>query len=159
MTKPKYFGGMGFRETELFNLALLAKQAWRLLTEPDTLSARILTAVYFPNDGFLDAQLGGSPSRVWRAIMDGKNILEQGITRRIGTGEGIRIWQMNWLPRDGLLRTVCRSQGAQHLSLVSDLIDHTTCSWRTDILEEAFAPMDKEIIQGIPLCSRQQNDF
>jgi hypothetical protein len=76
MTKPKYFGGTSFRETELFNLALLAKQAWRLLTEPDTLSARILKAVYFPNDGFLDAQLGGSPSRVWHAIMDGKNILE-----------------------------------------------------------------------------------
>jgi hypothetical protein len=88
--------------------------------------------------------------------MDGKNILEQGIIRRIGTGEGTRIWQMNWLPRDGLLRPVCRSQGAQHLSLVSDLIDHTACSWRTDILEEAFAPMDREITQGIP---RQQDDF
>ncbi|XP_066341451.1 uncharacterized mitochondrial protein AtMg00310-like [Miscanthus floridulus] len=56
MTKPKYLGGIGFRETELFNLALLTRQAWRLLTEPDSLSARVLKAVYFPERGFFGSR-------------------------------------------------------------------------------------------------------
>ena len=57
MSKPKFMGGLGFRNIELFNLALLACQAWRLLQDPDTLSARILTAVYYPECDLLDAEV------------------------------------------------------------------------------------------------------
>jgi len=95
MVKPKFFGGLGFRDKELFNLALLAKQAWRILQDDNTLSARILKAVYFPSGEFLVAQLGSRPSRVWRSILDRREVLTQGLVRRIGTGETTEIWNMN----------------------------------------------------------------
>lgn len=46
---PKNEGGIGFRNFRAFNLALLAKQVWRLLSSPDSLCASILKQVYFPN--------------------------------------------------------------------------------------------------------------
>ncbi|XP_019189517.1 PREDICTED: uncharacterized protein LOC109183944 [Ipomoea nil] len=37
---PKKFGGMGFKDLRSFNVAMLGKQAWRLLTSPDSLVAK-----------------------------------------------------------------------------------------------------------------------
>jgi hypothetical protein len=87
MCTPKYAGGICYRDIELFNLAMLARQAWQILQNQNSLSARILIAVYYPNDEFLDAALGLSPSQVWRALVEGRDVMKQGLIRRVGTGE------------------------------------------------------------------------
>lgn len=53
---PKGKGGMGFRDLHSFNLAMLAKQVWRLLAEPDSLCARVLRAKYYPDGRLLQAK-------------------------------------------------------------------------------------------------------
>ena len=128
MTMPKFSGGLGFRDIELFNLVLLAWKAWRVLQDPGSLSAQILKSVYFPNGNFLEDSEGTRPSRIWQAVMEGKDVLSQGIIRRFGTGESIEIWNMNWLPRDGLLRPMARSK-PNPPSLVCELINQTTACW------------------------------
>jgi hypothetical protein len=63
MVQPKYMGGLGFRDIEIFNLALLAKQAWHILTRPESLCTQILKSVYFPSGDLLNATLGNNPSK------------------------------------------------------------------------------------------------
>jgi hypothetical protein len=47
LSSPKQFGGLGFHDLVLFNQAMLGRQCWRLLTEPDYLCARVLKGRYF----------------------------------------------------------------------------------------------------------------
>ncbi|XP_075654883.1 uncharacterized protein LOC142625058 [Castanea sativa] len=53
MCSPKESGGMGFRDLKAFNLALLAKQGWRLQTCTNSLFYRVFRAKYFPEGDFL----------------------------------------------------------------------------------------------------------
>ena len=62
LCKAKDGGGLGFRDLHLFNLALLAKQGWRLIQNPHSLVARVLKAKYYPSTSFLNAKLGHNPS-------------------------------------------------------------------------------------------------
>ena len=47
LLQPKDKGGSGFRDFHLFNQALLARQAWRLILKPDNLCAQVLKARYY----------------------------------------------------------------------------------------------------------------
>jgi hypothetical protein len=55
LTLPKSYGGMGFRDIKKFNLAMLGKQGWHLMTTPTSLCARVLKGKYYPNEDFMIA--------------------------------------------------------------------------------------------------------
>lgn len=98
LCRTKKMGGMGFRDLECFNLAMLAKQAWRLVTEPDLLLPRILKAKYFPHGSFFTAEYGDRPSLTWRGILAARSALSLGLRRIICNGLETSIWGDHWLP-------------------------------------------------------------
>ena len=48
--------------------------------------------MYFPDEDSLRAELGNRPSQIWGGICEGRDVLKQGLIRRIGTGSDTRIW-------------------------------------------------------------------
>lgn len=87
------------RNLVLFNSALLAKQAWRLVKYPDSLVAKImLKNKYFPKCSFMEAK--GSPvsSYTWRSILSARSLLVKGLRKVIGDGRATNIWRDPWIP-------------------------------------------------------------
>ena len=68
----------------LFNLAMLARQSWRLVQQPDSLCARLLKAKYWPKGNLWDVREGPGISYTWRSLVRGLRAMEKGIIWRIG---------------------------------------------------------------------------
>ncbi|GAA0159066.1 hypothetical protein LIER_15938 [Lithospermum erythrorhizon] len=86
LCKSKEEGGLGFRKTQDFNNALLCKQAWRLLTYPNSTLARTYKARYFPNGSFLTAELGTKPSYTCGSLLSIRDLIKKGTKWKSGNG-------------------------------------------------------------------------
>ena len=75
MCKSKSNCGIGFHNFQAFNQAMLAKQGWRLLSNLDSLCAKVYKARYYPNGDVLNSKLGCSPSYTWRSIFKGLEVI------------------------------------------------------------------------------------
>ena len=88
---PKKFGGMDFRKLHDFNLAMLSKQGWNLLTKPSPLVTRLFKARYFPSCSFLLAKQGSNPSYIWSSLMKVQDIIQRGTRWHITDGREVHV--------------------------------------------------------------------
>lgn len=155
LTFLKSLGGMGFRDMRNFNKAMLGKQGWRLMVNPDSLCARVLKGRYYHDGDFLNSTRRKHASHTWWAILAGREVLMKGIIKRIGDGTSTNIWSDRWLPHhfDGKPLTL---NDGQPISMVSDLISPTG-QWREDIIRQQFIPVDANAILSIPVRGRSDD--
>ena len=158
MCKSKLEGGMGFRDLRAFNLAMLAKQGWRMLFNPSSLMTRLYKAKYFPNGDILNVNLGSQPSYAWKSIHRSLEILKQGTRWRVGSGKTIHIWDDKWLPTPTTYKVISPRKDFGDFPMVSALIDQDMMSWRRDRLERIFLPFEVETILNVPISYHAQED-
>jgi hypothetical protein len=137
LSGPKNQGGMGFKDIHCFNLALLAKQVWRILEEPESLCARVLRAKYFPNGDLLNAPTKKGSSFTWQSVWAGVQTFKKGHIWRVGNGQNINIWEDEWIPNYHS-RKVITPKGRNVLTKVSELINPVTNTWDVELVNQTF---------------------
>jgi hypothetical protein len=95
LSRNKDIGGLGYRDLECFNMAMLAKQCLRLLKWPDSLAACVMCEKYYPGVNILDSNLGKRHSFAWKSIWQAKPFLQEGLMWRVGNGSKIKLWNYN----------------------------------------------------------------
>uniref|UniRef100_A0A803KVQ0 Uncharacterized protein n=1 Tax=Chenopodium quinoa TaxID=63459 RepID=A0A803KVQ0_CHEQI len=157
MYHPKKEGGMGFRNMSLFNNALLAKQGWRILTNENSLMAKILKGKYFPNSSFLDAAVSPAASYTWKSICNARWVLRKGVRKIIGSGASVDIWKDPWVPSlpDFRVDSVNRTSD-QGRYMVDELLIEG--SWDIGALVSLFSRVEIDAIRKIPTSMYNTDD-
>lgn len=159
LCRTKAEEGMGFRDLESFNLALLTKQAWRIQSNPDRLLSSILQAKYFPRTRFVLADLGERPSLTWRSILEARPFLELGLRRRVGNGLNTHIWGDAWLLSEGSGKVITRRpMDSSYPDLVGDLIDASSGAWNLELLHQTLWSCDIPRVLQVPLGTHESED-
>ena len=144
MCRPKLEGGLGFRNFEAFNEALLAKQLWRLHQQPYSLLTRIYKARYYPHACLWKVEQGVAPSYAWRSILGARKLLLKGVRWRVGNGRSINIWWDRWIGGAGSGYVITPRRLLHENACVSTLIDENNGYWRDDLIKEVFFAVDYE---------------
>jgi hypothetical protein len=144
-------GGLGFRDLIMFNKALLAKQLWRMIQNPESLVGLIMKAKYFPHNSLLEANLGARPSMIWRSLLASKELIHSGAIWRIGIGRDVRVWGEKWIPKPNSYSVQTPRPDQLENMFVSNLINMEDRQWNKPLISSIFLPTDVEAILSIPL--------
>ncbi|KAK8629910.1 hypothetical protein V6N13_078727 [Hibiscus sabdariffa] len=138
LCKPKDQGGLGFRDLRTFNKALIAKVAWRLIKFPDSLLARTLMGIYFPDGDIFASSKGNNPSWAWTSIK-----------------EGIKD---KWIPQLPSLSVSSPKPPLCTDVTVSRLILPDERRWNLGKLESLFSTEEVEAIISVPIGGEDTKD-
>ncbi|XP_013739997.1 uncharacterized protein LOC106442922 [Brassica napus] len=157
LTLPKSAGGLGFRDIERFNDALLAKLTWRLLKHPDSLLGQTLLGKYCHHNNLLSCSSTGAMSHGWRGLLAGREVLKMGLGWVVGTGKDINIWNENWLSTGETLRPFGPPNLNEQNLTVQDLLHPTKGDWNVTAIR-AHLPQYEDTIRLLQPSTFNMND-
>ncbi|KAK4275138.1 hypothetical protein QN277_018272 [Acacia crassicarpa] len=146
LTRPKEYGGLGFRRLSSFNQVCRAKLAWNLVIGSNSLWADVLLNRYMMREGYslLNYCLGNS--KLWHFISSQKIIIDRGSKWHVRNGLSVNFFNDHWL-LDGMgIKELCIRQISteEDVSLVSHWVKDG--SWDFSKLADVVRP---EVIQRL----------
>ncbi|KAJ1416724.1 Ribonuclease H-like superfamily [Sesbania bispinosa] len=154
LTKSKKDGGLGFKEFSTMNLAHLAKQAWRIINNPEALWVRILKSIYFPNNSFLQVKKKYGGSWIWSSLMEGRDFAKRNGQWLIANGRDIHLWEDSWLWSKETLQQYSTGGDLRVADILNDA-DHT---WDHQVLSTNLPSQVAIKARQTPIAWFQQRD-
>lgn len=141
-----------------FNLALLGKQCWNFLSNPNSLVARIYKARYFANTHLFDASRGGGVSFIWSGLWQAKEALKKGFKWVLGDGEDIRIFEDPWVRGKENYMVDNTYTGIASGTKVCELFIPGEKQWDISKVHNLVTNYDAKIFLAIPIPRNQVPD-
>ena len=124
--RPKSNGGLGFKDMEIMNKALLMKVAWDVFINPSKLCSQVLISKYVvPSDMPITNVPTKNGSYLWRSIGKIWKDFQKGLHWSIGNGQRVKFWDDIWVINgDPLINyTVASISDSMRNMLVAECVD------------------------------------
>ncbi|KAL5564513.1 hypothetical protein UlMin_027677 [Ulmus minor] len=157
LCKPKSLGGLGFRRIRDFNLALLSKWGWNILTGQNYLCLLVLRARYLQHFQFFEASSKAGHSNFWKSIFSLKELIREGACYVVGDGCSIDPWKDPWVPNIPNFLHIPISEPNVNNTRVKDFFLQQGL-WDIFKLALHYSPIDVQAISYISLPLRPKPD-
>ncbi|CAA0833761.1 Ribonuclease H-like superfamily protein, partial [Striga hermonthica] len=158
LTLPKVDGGIGFKDISSFNKALICKQLWRIVSQPDLLVSKVLKDRYFPSCSIFDAKKSQNGSWLWHTWVDCIPILAQGLRTEIHNGAATKISDINWIHSLPLAKPALFEIAQGHITWVKELMQDNGLAWNSWLVKNLFNEKDSKAILSIKTLNPSKMD-
>lgn len=121
-----------------------------------SLLAKVLNEKNYPGKIFTEASKGRITSWGWKGIYEARKVFLQGLRWRVGDGACINIREDPWFPKPFTFKV--KPLVNLPVSMVSNLIDLGSKSWKVDLISASFHREDVAQILSIPLSRTSCRD-
>lgn len=135
VSAPIMGGGLGFRDLQLMNKAMLLKMLWKVAAGSEALWVQQLRAKYLPRSKLWLSKRGTRCTIFWRGILALRENLQPMISWKLGDGSMCTIFAQPWFPQ-------ALSHDSQTYSdrsdTVNQLVDEETGNWNVERISGRF---------------------
>ncbi|XP_026414361.1 uncharacterized protein LOC113310013 [Papaver somniferum] len=154
---PKSQGGLGLRNPKKFNVSMLTRLTWRVISNPNALWVKVLKSKYFKNTNPLLKSRRTTISWIWSSIRTGMEILRENCILDLSLHSNLDIWSERWIPNAEfpIHPTVIEEETPMK---INDLITDNG-HWNVDILNTYFAPYIVHRILTLPVPNAEVDEL
>ncbi|GKB12253.1 hypothetical protein Tco_0846176, partial [Tanacetum coccineum] len=94
--KPKVEGGLGIKSLETWNIALMSKHVWNIITQKESLWVRWVNTYRLKGRSFWDIPERDGACWAWKKLLKYRGIFRKHIFHKIGDGRNTSLWFDKW---------------------------------------------------------------
>ena len=131
---------LGFCRMHDFNLSLIAKLGWKLLTNADCLWVQQLQKKYIKYENFIYSPNPSSTSWLWRGIQKTKSFISVGACLKVSRKTSSFIWDTNRVPSLPSFKPFPKFPSNRNFQAlqIRDLIDPILSRWKASAIFSLF---------------------
>jgi hypothetical protein len=156
--KPIHEGGLGIRDLSVMNKALVSMSVWRLLKEPDSLTAKVFKAKYFPDTSIWRANHAIPKSAFWSSALHVLPLIEKSCHLQIAAGNS-SVWSSPWCEDwKQIYDHLITQPGSPCPAVIKDLWQSNSKCWDEEKISAHFDDDMKNKILQVPLANADFQD-
>ncbi|KAJ3679376.1 hypothetical protein LUZ60_017387 [Juncus effusus] len=133
--RPKFKGGLGVRDLQTLNHALILKLMWKLASNNSAIWVDQLRGKYYPRSNFWTTRRASDSSSLWKALMKMRPTIQDVLSWELGNGRSVHAFGQPWF---NSWRNYAPRNKRELTLRVSDLFDHYNNTWNMELLYTHF---------------------